>query len=159
VHLQEIEARNWGLGDVGSLPGRQARGGRLARLQPARQLGQQLLGLSRHQVIDPLHLLGSGRHVGTAGHHDLVHRLGAPDDVAEGLSLDPHRGDHHDVCPVEVAGRELVEVQVHEPELPMAREQGGRGDQAQRGQHRTLPDEGQDILLPPVALRKSRPDQ
>ena len=67
--------------------------------------------------------------------------------------------DHHEVRPAQIGVLEPLDVQVHEPQIPIAREHGGDGEQAQWRERGPLGNEAQYMFETPERIRRLRTDE
>ena len=89
----------------------------------------------------------------------FLQRCAARDDFVHRLLMDDHRADHDIIGPAQVAVFEALDVQVHQLKLPIGRQHGGDGEQAERGKGRALGDEAQHMLETPERVRVLRINQ
>ncbi len=158
LNLQQVIAWNRRAPDV-----------RLARLtvNPSCFAGVQVGDQFRHEVLRftqddvprQVQVLRGGRGMGPPHHRAHAVVTTPAKNFPKRRGLHRHTGKHDHISPLQVAIGQALDVQVHQPARPVARQHRRHRDETQWRQQAPAPGEGQGARTTPVRFRCLRVDQ
>ncbi len=155
LHVEQIVAGRRQDVEFGAAGRSHARGQVGAPGQRFAQGRHQLLGLTGHDTIrirrEQLRAGGGHR---SPDHDYLARGPRLRRQLQQRVALDQHAGQEHGVGPLQFLGRQRLDVQVAEADLPVLGQKRCHREQPQRGQQRPLAHQPQGVLVSPVRAGK-----
>lgn len=105
----------------------------LARFQDSARGRKGNLRLAEHQVARPRIDVGTRGCRRSSDDHGLPPGPGGGDDIKRVMLLRQHAAQHDHVGPLKIRLFQVLDIAVHESQLPRLREQGRHGDESERG--------------------------
>ena len=118
-----------------------------------------LLGLAENEMLNLREGLVSGGEERSAGDDRFALGQAAGHDVAHRLLVDDHGADQDIIGPAQVRVLEPFDVHVHQAQVPIRRQHGGHGEQAQRREGGALGHEPQHVFETPERVGRLRADE